>query len=120
MAVSMSEKRQPTLAGEEVARLEMVADLACLPAVAMFTRNLGRSLGLEDKAAQELEHAVDECVTNILQHAFEPGERGEYILKFLRRPGLCGSGEGHFPGRISTAAMEQASMVTTSSGIIGR
>ncbi len=83
----MSEKHVPTLAGEEVARLEVVADLACLPAVSLFTRNLGRYLGLGDKAAQELEHAVDECVTNILQHAFEPGERGEYTLRFLHRPG---------------------------------
>ncbi len=72
---------------DEVARLEMAADLACLPAAALFTRNLGTCLGLSPKAAQDLEHAVDECVTNILQHAFEPGERGEYTLRFLRRPG---------------------------------
>jgi len=72
---------------EEVARLKVAADLACLPAVALFTRNLGHCLGLGQKAAQDLEHAVDECITNILQHAFEPGERGEYTLRFLRRPG---------------------------------
>jgi len=44
-------------------------------------------LGLDDSGAEALEHAVDEAATNVVQHAFEGGERGTYRVSIIRRPG---------------------------------
>ena len=75
------------LSEREVARLQVRAETDYLPVVALLVREVGRRLGLSERALHELEHAVDEAATNIVQHAFEPGERGEYTVRLLRRPG---------------------------------
>ena len=75
------------LGQQEVARFQVRAELEFLPVVARLTRELGARMGLSKRAVDELEHAVDEAATNIVQHAFEPGERGEYTVIFSRRAG---------------------------------
>jgi|Deesub1362A_J573_1020465.scaffolds.fasta_scaffold04455_3 serine/threonine-protein kinase RsbW len=75
------------LGEQEVARLRVRAEVDYLPVVALLVREMGRRLGLSQRAVFELEHAVDEAATNIVQHAFEPDERGEYTVRLLRRPG---------------------------------
>ena len=71
---------------KEVARLSLEAQASLLPAVGLFVREIAQGLGLTAKSARELEHAVDEAATNVIQHAF-PGGSGQYTLIMLRRPG---------------------------------
>lgn len=73
--------------GREVASLTVAAQMQYLPGVADFTRQMGLALGLDPESARALEHAVDEAATNVVQHAYLPGEEGSFTIKFLRRPG---------------------------------
>ncbi|KMY68927.1 hypothetical protein AAU61_04995 [Desulfocarbo indianensis] len=73
--------------GKEVARLQVSAERRFLPSVAAMTRGLGLALGLGEKRAGELEHAVDEAVTNVIQHAFDLEGGGVYTLIVSRWPG---------------------------------
>jgi serine/threonine-protein kinase RsbW len=83
----MEETTAARLTEQEVARLQVRAEVDYLPVVALLVREVGHRLGLSERSVHELEHAVDEAATNIVQHAFEPGERGEYTVRLLRRPG---------------------------------
>ena len=71
---------------KEVARLSLWAQAKFLPALGHFVRETAAALGLDKKSALELEHAVDEAATNVIQHAF-PGGSGQYTMIILRRPG---------------------------------
>ncbi len=72
---------------EEVARLTITADTRLLPQAMSLVRGLAREMGLDQARARQLEQAVDEAATNVIQHAFAPGERGSYTLSLRLRPG---------------------------------
>jgi serine/threonine-protein kinase RsbW len=56
--------------------LKLVADLAHLATIRHFVLDASRDLGLEEKDACDLELAVDEACTNVVEHAYQ-GQAGE-------------------------------------------
>jgi anti-sigma regulatory factor (Ser/Thr protein kinase) len=72
---------------ESVARVTIVADAGFLAPVIDFVRQTTGRLGLQDDAAEHLDHAVEAVCWNVIEHAFGPGEEGRYDVYVLRRPG---------------------------------
>jgi anti-sigma regulatory factor (Ser/Thr protein kinase) len=70
-----------------IVRLDVTADAELLPAVVGFARRVTRRLGLTDRAAEELNQAVEAVCRNVIEHAFDPDEAGQYDIEILRRPG---------------------------------
>lgn len=70
-----------------MARVTVTADPELVPAVVGFVRRVAHRLGLEDEAAERLDLAVETVCRNVIEHAFDAGEKGEYDVEVLRRPG---------------------------------
>jgi anti-sigma regulatory factor (Ser/Thr protein kinase) len=70
-----------------VARLTVTAGAELLPAVVDFVRQVAGRLGLGDEAAVQLDRAVETVCRNVIEHAFDPEEEGQYDVEVLRRPG---------------------------------
>jgi anti-sigma regulatory factor (Ser/Thr protein kinase) len=70
-----------------VARVTVTTDADLLPAVVDFVRQVARRLGLRDKAAEQLDRAVETVCRNVMEHAFDPDEKEQYDVEILRRPG---------------------------------
>ena len=70
-----------------VARVTVTTDAELLPVVVDFVRRVARRLGLRDRAAERLDHAVETVCRNVIEHAFEANEEGRYDVEVLRRPG---------------------------------
>lgn len=70
-----------------VARLTVTTDPALVPAVVDFVRRVAHRLGLEDKAAENLNLALETVCRNVIERAFDADEGGEYDVEVLRRPG---------------------------------
>jgi len=70
-----------------VVRLAVTTDAELLPAVVDFVRQMAQQLGLKDKAAEKLDQAVETVCRNVIEHAFDPDEAGQYDIEILRRPG---------------------------------
>lgn len=64
----------------------VAADLAALPGVLDRVTDVLRRLGVSEKAAQEVELAVDEAVTNIILHGYQ-GAGGRIALTCRREEG---------------------------------
>ena len=72
---------------QEIGRLTTVAELRFLAGSVTWAIAVARGLGLGDDEARQLEHAVDEAVTNVIQHAFGPKDKGTYTIVVSWRPG---------------------------------
>ena len=70
-----------------VARVTVTTGAELLPAVVDFVRQVTRQLGLGDKAAEQLDRAVETVCRNVIGHAFDPDEERYYDVEVLRRPG---------------------------------
>ena len=70
-----------------VARVTVTTGAELLPAVVDFVRRAARQLGLRDKATEQLDLAVETVCRNVIEHAFDPDEEGQYYVEILRRPG---------------------------------
>jgi anti-sigma regulatory factor (Ser/Thr protein kinase) len=70
-----------------VARVTVTTGAELLPAVVDFVMQAARQLGLRDKAAEQLDLAVETVCRNVIEHAFDPDEEGQYDVEILRRPG---------------------------------
>src|SRR4028118_1114945 len=70
-----------------VVRLAVTADAELLPGGVDFVRQVAQRLGLKDKAAEKLDQAVETVCRNVIEHAFNPDEAGQYDIEILRRPG---------------------------------
>jgi serine/threonine-protein kinase RsbW len=70
-----------------VARVTVTTDAEVLPAAMDFVRQVAQRLGLRDKAAEHLDRAVERVCRNVIEHAFNPDEEGQYDVEILRRPG---------------------------------
>src|SRR4028118_1159604 len=70
-----------------VVRLAVTTDAELLPTVVDFVRQIAQQLGLKDKAAEKLDQAVETVCRNVIEHAFNPDEAGQYDIEILRRPG---------------------------------
>lgn len=56
--------------------LKLVADLAQLATIRRFVEAASRDMGLEEQDMWDLEVAVDEACTNVVQHAYQ-GQAGD-------------------------------------------
>ncbi len=83
----MTGGNEPGKVEELVARVTVSADAGLLPPVVRFVEQTTRRLGLRDKAADNLDQAVEMVCRNVIENAFEPGEDGWYDVYVLRRPG---------------------------------
>lgn len=72
---------------KEVARLTIAAERRHLSGVVELIHHIGLALGLNEKRASELEHAADEAITNVIQHAFDQEGGGAYTVIISRWPG---------------------------------
>jgi anti-sigma regulatory factor (Ser/Thr protein kinase) len=70
-----------------VARVTVTTGAELLPAVVGFVRQVAHRLGLGDKAAEQLDRAVETVCRNAIEHGFDPDEEGQYDVEILRRPG---------------------------------
>lgn len=61
--------------------LELPEDPACLHLARSFVREVASLAGLPEADTEGLVLATDEACTNVLEHAFEPGEEGGYTVR---------------------------------------
>ncbi len=83
----MTDKYRTSKLDKSVAAATVLADPELLPAVVDFVRRVANQLGLRDKAAEHLDQAVGRICRNVIDHAFEPDEEGQYDVYILRQPG---------------------------------
>jgi anti-sigma regulatory factor (Ser/Thr protein kinase) len=83
----VTDERGTPEAETAVVRLAVTADAELLPAVVGFVRRVARRLGMEDEAAEKLGQAVETVCRNVIEHAFDPDEAGQYDIEIFRRPG---------------------------------
>jgi anti-sigma regulatory factor (Ser/Thr protein kinase)/GNAT superfamily N-acetyltransferase len=72
---------------QQVARITLAAKVELLPALASFVREIALKLGLADTDIGQLELVVEEACMNVIEHAFDPGERNYFDVVILRKPG---------------------------------
>ena len=60
--------------------LSIPNDLSILPLVFSFVRQNALLRGFAEKAIQQIELGVEEAVSNVIQHAFQPGEQAEFMI----------------------------------------
>ncbi len=70
-----------------IVRVAVTTDAELLPAVLDLVRQVAQRLGLKDKVAEKMARAVETVCRNVIEHAFNPGEAGQYDIEILRRPG---------------------------------
>jgi hypothetical protein len=70
-----------------VARVTVTTGAELLPAVVDFVRQAARQLGLRDRGAEQLDRAVETVCRNVIEHAFDPDQEGQYDVEILRHPG---------------------------------
>ncbi|MCF7793711.1 MAG: ATP-binding protein [Candidatus Cloacimonetes bacterium] len=71
----------------QIAKLEVKAELKYLSEVISFVGKLAVRLGLEKNDAKKLELITEETCANVIEHAFDPGEEGKYQVIIERQPG---------------------------------
>src|SRR3712207_4504528 len=70
-----------------LARVTVTTDAELLPAVVGFVRRVVHRLGLRNKGAEQLDRAVETVCRNVIEHAFDSEQEGQYDVEILRRPG---------------------------------
>ncbi len=60
--------------------LRVTAHRENLPLISHFVRGIGHRLSLSDKALFDLELAIEEAATNIINHAYPEGHKGPILL----------------------------------------
>jgi anti-sigma regulatory factor (Ser/Thr protein kinase)/GNAT superfamily N-acetyltransferase len=68
-------------------KLSLPAEKKYLAYALDFLENLTMDSGLDDKDAMKMRLAVEESSLNVIEHAFDPDEEGEFDLTFYRKPG---------------------------------
>lgn len=74
-------------AQEQIARITLAAETEYLGAACAFLREAAACFGLGPSDVAGLTHAVEEVCANVIEHAFEPGQRGTFDIVLLRQPG---------------------------------
>ncbi len=70
-----------------LAKITVPAEVNVLPAVISFVREIASFLKLKDKEIKRLELVVEEACMNVIDHAFDPDEKGNYDVLFIRELG---------------------------------
>ncbi len=71
----------------QIAKLEVKAELKYLSEVISFVGKMAIQLGLEKNDAKKLELISEETCANVIEHAFEEDEEGKYQIIIERQPG---------------------------------
>lgn len=61
--------------------LRMINNRKYLPVALDYVKGISKQLGFDRKAQQHIEIAVEEAVSNVIEHAFVPGEEGSYDIQ---------------------------------------
>ncbi|HOE64410.1 MAG TPA: ATP-binding protein [Candidatus Sumerlaeota bacterium] len=72
---------------KHLATLRIKADVKLIPAAKSLARETARLFFPQEQDILNLELITEESCLNVIQHAFEPNENGEYILEIIREPG---------------------------------
>lgn len=80
------EETEKKISKETLASLKVKAELKLLPVVLRAVRDVSSSYGLDELAVKELELATEEACNNVIEHAYEPDEKGYYKVKIHREP----------------------------------
>jgi serine/threonine-protein kinase RsbW len=59
----------------------------CLSEVGSFIQKAAQSAGLDDRSTYQVETAVDEACSNIIEHAYGGEDRGDIRIKCISQPG---------------------------------
>jgi anti-sigma regulatory factor (Ser/Thr protein kinase)/ribosomal protein S18 acetylase RimI-like enzyme len=59
-------------------------DLAYLPAALNFTREVAARMGFGPEEQRHIELAVEEAAANVIEHAFAPGEKASFNIRFKK------------------------------------
>jgi serine/threonine-protein kinase RsbW len=69
--------------------LEITSDLANLARVADYVEKVAQATGLDERQAYDVQMAVDEAVTNVMEHAYEGQRDGHiWITTFMEKKNL--------------------------------
>jgi anti-sigma regulatory factor (Ser/Thr protein kinase) len=71
---------------ENLASLDVKAELELLPVVLKLVRDVTTQYGLEKSDARDMELATEEACHNVIEHAYEPEEKGRYQVEIVRDP----------------------------------
>jgi len=71
----------------QLAKLSLIADKKYLPLAMEFIQDVAVVVGLEKSDAQKLELIVEEASLNVIEHAFDEDEKGNFEIIIMRRPG---------------------------------
>ena len=64
-----------------ICNLTIPNELDYLPVVLDYVRTLAKLAGFESREYTEMEIATEEAVTNVIKHAFAPGEKGSFDIR---------------------------------------
>lgn len=67
-----------------IATLTIINDMAYVPIAINFVKGISQQLSFDRQAQQHIEIAVEEAVSNVIKHAFAPGEEGSYDIQCLQ------------------------------------
>jgi serine/threonine-protein kinase RsbW len=71
----------------QLAKLSLIADKKYLPLAMDFIQDVAVVVGLEKSDAQKLELIVEEASLNVIEHAFDEDDKGNFEIIILRKPG---------------------------------
>jgi len=71
----------------QLAKLTLVADRKYLPLAMDFIQDIAVVIGLPKEDAQKLELIVEEACLNVIEHAFDEDEKGNFEIIIIRKPG---------------------------------
>ncbi len=69
---------------EPVISLKLPNDIHFLPATNQFISDYARKLGFSDKAVTQIEMAVEEGISNVVRHAFQPNESAHFDIHLYK------------------------------------
>ncbi len=71
---------------KQLFKLSIVAEKKYLGPALNFVDDFLKILNVGSKEIKQLRLATEEACLNVIQHAFDPDEEGEFDLKILQRP----------------------------------
>ena len=71
----------------QLAKLTLVANKKYLPLAMDFIQDIAVVIGLTKEDAQKLELIVEEACLNVIEHAFDEDEKGNFEIIITRKPG---------------------------------
>jgi anti-sigma regulatory factor (Ser/Thr protein kinase) len=65
---------------KEQSQLTVPNDLSYLPAIQAYVTEIGRKIGFEEEELNQIDLGLEEAVTNVIKHAFEPCEKAAFHI----------------------------------------